>query len=254
MARFGLDAAFLCFTVLVGITLLPALCLPMNVLSAGKGGADGSQAGRGTRDGSARLSCLGGSEAKLGQGSEEGGSLSVHISGASQTAAQQRGGHKAGPALGGQPLGKPWSIGASLAAAGAEADRSRSPQPISLLADCRSTAAAADVLASPQRPLLAAADRCDSPCPPPVAILPAGSPAVAVSTTTTSPLEISAAAGSKARLAVPPTATSASPAAATGAAQEASVWQGVKGLFADVHVGAFMFLAFLMGIGNGAIG
>lgn len=253
MARFGLDAAFLCFTVLVGITLLPALCLPMKVLSAGKGGADGSQAGRGTRDGSARLSCLGGSEAKLGQGSEEGGSLSVHISGASQTAAQERGGHKAGPALGGQPLGKSWSIGASLAAAGAVADLSRSPQPISLVADCRGTAAAADVLASPQRPLLAAADHCDSPCPPPAAILPAGAQAVAT-TTTTSPLEISAAAGSKARLAVPPTATSASPAAATGVAQEASVWQGIKQLFADVHVAAFMFTAFLMGIGNGAIG
>ena len=136
VARFGLHAALLCFTVLVGITLLPALCLPMEVLS-GKGGADSSQAQRGTRDGSARLSCLGGSEAKLGQGSEAGGPISVHVSGASQTAARKGGGHKAGPAPGGQPLGKSWSIGASLAAAGAEADCSRSPQPISLVADCR---------------------------------------------------------------------------------------------------------------------
>ncbi len=235
MARFGLDAAFLCFTVLVGITLLPAICLPMEVLSAGKSGADGGQARRGTRDGSARLSCLGSSESKLGQGSEEGGPISVHVSGGSQMAARDGEGHKAAPALGRPPLPKSWSIGASLAAAGTEADRSSSPAPISLVADCSSAAAAA--LASPQRPLLAGADRSDSPCPSPAGVHAAGGRAA-----TTSPLEVSVAAGSKARLAAP--AASGTPA---GTGTEGSVWQGIKGLFADVHVAAFMFMAFLMG-------
>lgn len=247
VAHFGLDAAFLCFTVLVGITLIPAALLPMDVLSAGKAGAGASQARRSSRDSTARLSFKDGSDGKLGQGSEDGGPIAVHVSGGSQTGgAREGGGLKAGP-LGGQPLAKSWSIGASLAApsGGADTGYSSSPAPISLVADCSSAAATA-ALASPQHPLLAAADRSDSPCPSP-SVLPAAN-GRAVST---SPLEICATAGSKARLVAPAAGSGSDPAAGI---QEASVWQGVKGLFADVHVAAFMWTAFLMGIGNGVIG
>lgn len=244
VARFGLQAAFACFTVLVGLTLVPVALLPMEVLSAGKGG--GAPAQRGTRDGSARLSCMGGSDAKLGQesGGGDGGPISVHVSGGSQTAAQEGGGRKQAPAAG-RPLAKSWSISASLAASGATADtiNSSRPAPISLVADCTTAG-----LASPQRPLLGAAERSDSPCPSP-AILPAVAGGLGPCSTT-SPLEISAAAGGKAAL---PTAGAG---ARAGGADEApeSVWQGIRGLLADLHVAAFLVLAFFMGIGNGAIG
>lgn len=238
------QAAFVIFSFVVGATLLPAALLPMEVLaSPAAGGAAAS------RDGAAdRLSSQCGDklEGKEGGVEAEGSLLSVHVSAGSQ-ARLQAPAPGAAPGGGGLPdsqLSPSWRIGAGLDKAAEGGDVAT----IGIVADCRSSSARhqpeADALASPQRPLLAHAHDPASPVS-----LPATQPARAVGRHT-STLEIAGAtrAGSKTRM----PAVVASPGAAP--APEASVWQGVKALLCDVNVAVFLFLAFLMGIGNGVNG
>lgn len=53
---------------------------------------------------------------------------------------------------------------------------------------------------------------------------------------------------------VEPSAQPISDAGKEGTPADPGVWQGLKILFSDVYVLSFMFLAFLMGVGNGFIG
>lgn len=268
VARFGLKAAFLCFTGVVGLTLLPTVLLPLEVLSKKQGSAsEGSKGGAGMGGGGsapaaagsdgAGLSSLGGSSDKVSLAGDKGwestssaaqevevqveaftgsgGSLlSVHVSGGSQRlllapaldGAQSS--KEVAQALPRAPLLRTWTIGAGRL--------EDSPPP------------------SPDRPLLSPS-ACSSPSPSP-SPLPASMAAAQCSAGTTCSLEIAAAAaGGKAQplSAAIATAAGASAAVDTGAGSS-SVWQGVKGLLSDVHVVVFLLLAFLMGIGNGAIG
>lgn len=235
--EFGLEAAFLCFSVLVGLTLLPTALMPMEVLSSRTKGAP--VAGSGAVDagtGSGRLSLTDKPADKLG--SEDGGALtSLRISsgrsqGLEAPGAWQASGHPAAKAGPGSPV-KSWIIGTGAGGGGTPV--------VHLVADCRGPKAKECIsdLPSPQRPLLSATDASASPSPP-------TRPAPATRTCTTSPLEIAAAAGrtgSKAQLQLVP---SAALTAGSSAGGDVSVWAGVKGLLADVDVAVFLFLAFLM--------
>lgn len=248
LGAYGLKAAFLCFSALVGLTLLPTALLPMEAL-AGKGppGADLDSRTRGGSDNAGpRLSVssdkMGGKASSCSSmGEETGGLLIVHVSCGSQPALMPAPGLRASEAGGQLDKASPrpaladngWSIGSSL-------DKGL-PMHSSLalgglLADALDAVAAGSPPPSLQRPLLGPADDA-SPAPPRATCGTCGS----------SSLEIAAAQPARC-------GTGGGPAAGEACAAEASVWQGVRGLLRDVHVLVFLLLALLMGIGNGAIG
>ncbi|KAL4434055.1 hypothetical protein ABPG75_000496 [Micractinium tetrahymenae] len=255
VGAYGLKAAFLCFTALVGVMLLPTALLPMEALAkktppgAGqeseRSGGSRSDGARGGREGGPRLSTcsdkMGGKASRDGSsaGEEAGGLLSVHVSAGSQPVLLAPPGLRAGEAGGlpskatpppPGPLEHTWSINTRL-------DNEQTTQGSSaisdLLADALDAAADSSLLPSPQRPLLSSTDK--------------RSPSLHAAHGS-SPLEIAAA--------VPDAGSgrSSGEAPAKGSAGEVGVWQGIKGLLADVHVLVFLMLALLMGIGNGAIG
>lgn len=245
VGAYGLKAAFLCFSALVGVMLLPTALLPMEALAkrgpqgAGPdaGGAEGcSNNGAGGTRGGPRLSTCSdkmGGKASSGSsvGDEAGGLLSVHVSAGSQPvllpSPELRTSEAGGLPSKAQPVEKSgWSIGSRLDT-GAPKHSSLAFE--GLLAGALDAASAGSPPPSPQRPLLGpAAER---------------SPSMRASSNSSSPLEIAAAQPVGGGMG----GEQAGPA-------EVSVWQGIRGLLRDVHVLVFLLLALLMGIGNGAIG
>ena len=232
VSRYGLTAAFLTFTAVVGLSLLLAVLLPMEALSQrAQCCADGATGAAGRAVSDAGSDKLGGGGKGGRRSSLEGESLlSVHVSAGSATAGK--------PALPASPTS--WAIGSTLQGLPGGAAKPAKPAPgsrpvVSLIA----VASSATGLASPERPLLAAV-ASGSPSP---QRQPAPSAADA---TTTSSLEIDA--GSPRGGAAP------AQQAAGGAGSGASVWQGVRVLLRDPHVLAFFFLAFAMGEGAGGVG
>ncbi|PSC72947.1 Major facilitator superfamily domain-containing 6 [Micractinium conductrix] len=224
VSRYGLTAAFLTFTAVVGLSLLLAVLLPMEALSQrAQCCADGATGAAGRAVSDAGSDKLGGGGKGGRRSSLEGESLlSVHVSAGSATAGK--------PALPASPTS--WAIGSTLEGLPGGAAKPAKPAPgsrpvVSLIA----VASSATGLASPERPLLAAV-ASGSPSP---QRQPAPSAADA---TTTSSLEIDA--GSPRGGAAP------AQQAAGGAGSGASVWQGVRVLLRDPHVLAFFFLAFAM--------
>lgn len=265
MASYGLQAAFLCFTLIVGLAFVPTALLPLEVLQSSQQQRTGSAAGSAGDAAAAAQGRRSSGCCKDKLGSEDGGPplTSLRIS-----SGRSQGGEAApGAGEGGEAGGHAAAATAPKAAPGSPAKtwsigtRGGGAAPVvNLTADCRSPAVAAggDVwqLPSPERPLLLAAGG-GSPAPAAEAPYDPHLPSGRACTTTS--LEIAAPAaggasrtGSKARLggAQP----DAMPCASSGAGDEGSVWAGVRRLLADVDVAVFLAMAFLMGVGNGVNG
>lgn len=193
------------------------MLLPMDVLASRGKASNGSSSG-GSGAGSGGRTSDGSGKCQLSLHDEASAPVAVHVStGFSKD-------DEAAPAKGAPrlPADKGWSIGAGAAAA-ASADPAgqlpHTPATIHITANCRSSVGPALRLGG------------------------AGS--------ASSPLEIAASVpsagsgrGGARKAALVPAAAAGS---AGGAAAEASVWQGLKALLADVDVAVFLILAFLMG-------
>ena len=236
VAAFGLRAAFLCYTFLVGACLPLAALMPMEVLAAPKAAA---QAAPAAGDAGSQLCCQGASFEQLGLGSDGAGTrsdaenFSVHVSGGSEGQLPHLA-TKEGSRHGCDGSAKRWSIGTALHAAPEPhhtQDPGSSPRPvIHLVADARG--GGARLLSSPERPLLSPSSCPSSPDAP---AIDRTWHTTTTTTCSTSTLEI-AAGPSKARLAGP----AGGPGPAGGA--PTSVWRGVRALLGDVHVAVFFFL------------
>lgn len=193
---------------------LQTMLLPMDVLASKAGKAGSSTGGSG---GGGGRSSHGSDKCQLSlQDEAPAPPLAVHVSTGFSADGERAlpAPTKAAPR---PPAAKGWSIGAGAAVGSADP---ATPAAIHITADCRSSVGQA---------------------------LRLGGPGSA-----SSPLEIasSAASGSSGhrgarKTALVPTAVASG--AGGAAAAEMSVWQGLKGLLADVDVAVFLFLAFLMG-------
>jgi hypothetical protein len=254
VAAYGLQAAFLCFALLVGLCLLPACLLPMEVLAASPGPQGGAAAAQGSA-GVQGSPDSGGLSAPSGRPSDK---LAVQGEGSSGGVLEVRiGGDGLAEAGKAAPLVAPnasWSIGAGLAPA---ADRSPISQPeasraipaspasppvFHLVADCRAGRPPPPAV---HTPLLGSPSPSPSPGPPLLSpahrpLLPASNAPVAPlggwhSSSSARPLEVVLDSDSlKQKLALPT--------AGVSPPQAGGVWEGLLGLLRDVHVLVFFFL------------
>ncbi len=249
VAAYGLKAAFLCSSLLVGAVLLPTMLLPMEALAkkGPPGASQKAEEGSGRADGGGGGPRLSACSEKLGGkasgassvGEEAGGLLSVQVSRTSQPVLLALVGLQASGARG-QPskaVPSPAALEKSSWYIGSQLDNT---PPVhtslafeSLLASALDAAAVGSPPPSPHRPLLGPSTQRTPSLQPPCC----GS----------KPLDV-------AGVQLGANSARSAQGAVAGGSAEVSMWQGIRGLLGDVHVLVFLLMALLMGIGNGAIG
>eukprot|EP00887_Chlorella_sp_A99_P003417 scaffold7.g3417.t1 len=219
-AHAGLRTAFLCYSVVMALTLLPTLLLPVQILSGGSAGKTAEQTGAGPGNEAAA--------AAEGGGKPDGGApdappvalVRKRERQDSDVVASREGSTRQAPSL--ELLGPKAGAG-TVCSPGLEHQWSIAATPRT---------------ASPPAAILAIGTAADVPA------APLSLPWRQTTTAGMEALSVASMGGS-------PVGAGAPGAPAVAAA---GVWAGLRALLSDLHVALFFFLAFLGGFGNGSIG